>query len=54
MSDIATVGLNLAENVFQVHRFDGAGRTVLQKKLQQMQDLGFSRSYSDTMSAMFL
>lgn len=48
MLDIATVGLDLSENVFQVHRFDGAGRAVLQKKLQEMQDLGFSPSYSDT------
>jgi hypothetical protein len=54
MLDIATVGLDLAENVFQVHRFDGAGRAVLQKKLQQMQDLGFSPSHSDTMSALML
>lgn len=54
MLDIATVGLDLAENVFQVHRFAGAGRAVLQKKLQQMQDLGFSPSHSDTMSALML
>ena len=28
MSDIITVGLDLAKNVFQVHGADGAGRAV--------------------------
>jgi hypothetical protein len=34
MSEIITVGLDLAENVFQVH---GAGRAVLRKKLRRVQ-----------------
>ena len=29
MSDIITVGFDLAKNVFQVHGADGAGRAVL-------------------------
>ena len=33
MSEITTVGLDLAKNVFQVHVADGAGRAVLRKKL---------------------
>lgn len=34
MSEIITVGLDLAKNVFQVHGADGAGRAVLRKKLR--------------------
>ncbi|SEO00982.1 transposase [Pseudorhodobacter antarcticus] len=29
MSEIITVGLDLAKNVFQVHEADGAGHAVL-------------------------
>jgi len=31
MWEIATVGLDLAKNVFQVHGADGAGQAVLRK-----------------------
>ena len=41
MSDIITVGLDLAKNVFQVHGADGAGRAVLRKKLRRTQVLKF-------------
>jgi transposase len=41
MSDIITVGLDLANNVFQVHGADGAGRAVLRKKLRRTQVLEF-------------
>ena len=36
MSDIITVGLDLAKNIFQVHGADGAGRAVLRKKLRRV------------------
>jgi transposase len=41
MSDIITVGLDLAKNVFQVHGADGTGRAVLCKKLRRAKVLGF-------------
>ena len=41
MSDITTVGLDLAKNVFQVHGADGAGQTVLRKKIRRGQVLEF-------------
>lgn len=41
MSEIITVGLDLAKNVFQVHGADGAGRSVLRKKLRRPQGLRF-------------
>jgi transposase len=41
MSEIITVGLDLAKNVFQVHGADGAGRGVLRKKLRRTQVLEF-------------
>jgi transposase len=34
MSEITTVGLDLAENVFQVHGADASGRAVLRKRLR--------------------
>jgi hypothetical protein len=34
MSEIITVGLDLAKNVFQVHGADSAGRAILRKKLR--------------------
>jgi transposase len=41
MSEIITVGLDLAKNVFQVHGADGAGRSVLRKTLRRGQVLAF-------------
>ena len=41
MSEIITVGLDLAKNVFQVHGADGTGRAVLGKKLRRAQVLEF-------------
>jgi transposase len=41
MSEIVTVGLDLAQNVFQAHGADGSGRGVLHKKLRRDQVLDF-------------
>ncbi len=41
MSEIITVGLDLAKNVFQVHGADGTGRAVLRRKLRRAQVLEF-------------
>jgi transposase len=41
MSDITTVGLDLAKNVFQVHGADGVGQAVLREKLRRTQVLAF-------------
>ncbi len=41
ISEIITVGLDLAKNVFQVHGSDGSGRAVLRKKLRRDQVLDF-------------
>lgn len=41
MSEIITVGLDLAKNVFQVHGADVAGRAVLRRKLRRAQVLEF-------------
>ncbi|BAQ71638.1 transposase IS116/IS110/IS902 family protein (plasmid) [Rhodovulum sulfidophilum] len=41
MSEIITVGLDLAKNVFQVHGADAAGRAALRKKLRRDQALAF-------------
>ncbi|ASP20019.1 transposase IS116/IS110/IS902 family protein (plasmid) [Antarctobacter heliothermus] len=41
MSEIITVGVDLAKNVFQVHGADASGRAVLRKKLRRMQVLEF-------------
>lgn len=41
MSEIITVGLDLAKNVFQVHGADAAGQPVLRKKLRRGHVLAF-------------
>ena len=41
MSEISTVGLDLAKNVFQAHGADGAGRAILRRKLLRGQVLEF-------------
>jgi len=41
MSEIITVGLDLAKNVFQAHGADASGRAVLRKKLRRDQVLDF-------------
>jgi transposase len=41
MSEITTVGLDLAKQVFQVHAVDGAGQVVVRKTLRRGQVLTF-------------
>ncbi len=38
---VTTIGLDIAKNVFQVHRVDKEGRAVLRKKLRRSQVLNF-------------
>ena len=35
MSEIITVGLDLAKNVLQIHEANGTGRAVLRKRLRR-------------------
>ena len=41
MSEITTIGLDLAKHVFQVHGIDAQGTTVLRKQLRRAQVLAF-------------
>jgi hypothetical protein len=41
MSEITTIGLDLAKSVFQVHGIDEQGRVVVRKRLRRSQVLGF-------------
>src|SRR5216117_4403354 len=41
MSEITTIGLDLAKHVFQVHGIDAEGTTVLRKRLRRNQVLAF-------------
>ena len=41
MSEITTVGLDLAKNIFQVHGVDETGRAVVIKRLRRNQIIGF-------------
>ena len=41
MSEITTVGLDLAKNVFQAHGADVSGRVLFRKKLRRDQVLSF-------------
>ncbi|MEP6019222.1 MAG: IS110 family transposase [Paracoccaceae bacterium] len=52
MSEIITVGLDLAKNLFQVHGADSAGGTVLRKKLRRAQVLAFFQALPPCIVAM--
>ncbi|PTR07649.1 hypothetical protein C8J28_1392 [Cereibacter azotoformans] len=52
MSEITTVGLDLAKNVFQAHGADASGRTALRKKLRRDQVLDFFGRLAPCMVAM--
>jgi transposase len=41
MSEVTTIGLDLAKHVFQVHGVDVRGATVLRKQLRRGQVVGF-------------
>ena len=41
MSEITTIGLDLAKSVFQVHGIDDAGGIVLRKRFRRRQVVGF-------------
>lgn len=41
MSEVTTIGLDLAKNVFQVHGVDAAGEVVIRRQLRQSQVLPF-------------
>ncbi len=41
MSEVITIGLDLAKNVFQVHGVDASGETVIRRQLRRRQVLRF-------------
>ena len=41
MTEVTTIGLDLAKNVFQVHGVDASGRTVVRRQLRRSQVLPF-------------
>ena len=41
MSEVSTIGLDLAKNVFQVHGADGSGAVIFRKRLRRNQVLEF-------------
>lgn len=52
MSEIITVGLNLAKNVFQAHGADASGQAGLRKKLMRDQVLSFFSQLPNCIVAM--
>jgi transposase len=45
MSEITTIGLDLAKNVFQVHGIDEVGNVLVRKRLRRSQVLEFLPDY---------
>ena len=43
MTEVITIGLDLAKSVFQVHGVDVAGKTVIRRQLRRRQVLPFFR-----------
>ena len=52
MTEITTIGLDLAKSVFQVHGTDEDGRPVMRKKLRRGQMLGFFSGLSPCLVGM--
>lgn len=45
MSDITTIGIDLAKNVFQIHSVDAEGKTVLQKRVSRQRFLEVMKKF---------
>ena len=41
MTEVTTIGLDLAKSVFQVHGIDGSGKAVVRRQLRRRQVLPF-------------
>ena len=41
MTEVTTIGVDIAKNVFQVHGIDAAGEVVIRRKLRRGQVLPF-------------
>jgi hypothetical protein len=52
MSEVTTVGIDLAKNVFQVHGVDDRGKTVLRKQLRRNQVAEFFANRSPRLIGM--
>jgi hypothetical protein len=50
MSEITTIGLDLAKHVFQVHGVDAEGTTVLRRRLRRNQVLDSSADFRAALS----
>jgi transposase len=52
MSEITTIGLDLAKNVFQVHGIDEVGNVLVRKRMRRNQVLGFFAGLSQCLVGM--
>lgn len=52
MGEIATIGLDLAKNVFQVHGTDAQGKTVIRRRLHRAEVLAFFAKVEPCLVAM--
>ena len=41
MSEVSTIGVDLAKNIFQVHGVDAVGKSVVRRQLRRIQLLAF-------------
>ncbi len=46
MNEFSTIGLDLAENVFQVHDVDGLGEAMIRRQLRRRKAIPFFRKPS--------
>ena len=43
MTEVITIGIDIAKNVFQIHGIDAAGEVVIRRQLRRRQVLSFFR-----------
>ena len=45
MSEVTTIGLDIAKSIFQVHGVDGSGKTVIRRQLRRSQVLPLFKKF---------
>ena len=43
MTEVTTIGIDIAKNVFQIHGVDASGEVVIRRQLRRRQVLAFFR-----------
>jgi len=54
MSEVITIGLDIAKHIFQVHGVDACGKAIVRRRLRRSEVLDFFKPWSRAWSALRL